>query len=295
MLVSPQHLQAEDCITSGAPTPTGRRLPFSWAWPRSDRSSRGREQVKLSSSWRVARRLHLSFDGGDPSARRRGRSRAFPRPPRRRSTSTWPRSRADGVPSLITDSAFHPDGGRSAQRAHALQTDVRSVTDLSGTAEIWRPPSPIVTWCCCSERARTTSHIKVAEIVRETTGRLVVNETYIPPVSAHRGLAVIMESGAVRWDSWRPSNVSLRRSPPARSATVEFNAREHHPLLQLNTCNSAVPVLTDSRARRSERQGVYLYLVEWAGNWPPRRRPRDPHVRFRLHRPAQTSRKCSRR
>src|SRR5256885_4449233 len=120
----------------------------------------------------------------------------------------------------------------------------------------------------CGDEPRTDSDtIKVAEIVRETIGRLVVNDTYIPPVLRIEASPFIMESvrrtlGLMAAKQRQLSDDRRQRDP----STVEFNARDITRFLQLNVCNSAVPVLTElARAGDLSAKALYLYLVGWAG------------------------------
>jgi type VI secretion system protein ImpJ len=274
MLVSPQHLQQMDLYHERLlDARLGAALPFSWGVAQIgiDPGALGAEQVKLSSFVGVLPDgLHLSFDGGDPECpQARPIQGHFPPTQAALDVYLGAVKERDGVPSLITDAAFIPSGGDPRSVRTRFKSTVRNVTDLSGTAEDLAVPFAHRNLVLLfGDEPRTDfDTIKVAEIVRETTGRLVVNDTYIPPVLRIEASPFIMESvrrtlGLMATKQRQLSDDRRQRDP----ATVEFNARDITRFLQLNTCNSAVPVLTElARAGDLSAKALYLYLVEWAG------------------------------
>jgi type VI secretion system protein ImpJ len=109
--------------------------------------------------------------------------------------------------------------------------------------------------------------IKIAEIVRETSGRLVVNDAYIPPVVQVAASPFIMESlrrllGLMSAKQRQLADERRQRGPSA----VEFNASDITRFLQLHTLNTAVPVLTElGRGGDMGAKTLYFFLVQIAG------------------------------
>jgi type VI secretion system protein ImpJ len=274
MLVSPQHLQQMDLYHERLlDARLGAALPHAWGVYQAgiDPGALGAEQVKLASFVGILPDgLHLSFAGGDPECpQARPIQGHFPPTQPALDVYIGAVKEREGVPSLISDSALIPSGGDPRSVRTRFKSAVRSVTDLSGTAEDLAVPfaERNVVILFGDEPRTDFDTIKVAEIVRESTGRLVVNDTYIPPVLRIEASPFIMESvrrtlGLIAAKQRQLSDERRQRDP----ATVEFNARDITRFLQLNVCNSAVPVLTElARSGDLGAKALYLYLVQWAG------------------------------
>ena len=87
--------------------------------------------------------------------------------------------------------------------------------------------------------------IKIAEIVRDSTGALLVNEAYIPPALRIDASSFIM--GGVRrllalMVAKQRQLAGDRRQRDG--ASIEFNAADVTRFLQLSTVNTAIPILT---------------------------------------------------
>jgi type VI secretion system protein ImpJ len=274
LLVSPQHLQQTDLYHERLlDARLAAALPFSWGVTQVgiDPGALGAEMVKLSSFvGALPDGLFLSFDGGDPECpQARPIQGHFPPTQPALEVYVGAVKEREGVPSVMGEGAAIPNGGDPRSVRTRFRSFSRQITDLSGTAEdLVIPFAERNVVLLFGDEARTDfDTVKVAEIVRDTAGRLVVNDTYIPPVLRIEASPFIMESvrrtlGLMAAKQRQLSEERRQRDP----ATVEFNMRDITRFLQLNTVNSAVGVLTElARGGDISAKQLYLYLVEWTG------------------------------
>jgi type VI secretion system protein ImpJ len=150
-----------------------------------------------------------------------------------------------------------------------FRSSIRQVADSSGGAEdlTMSYAERNVVLLFGDEPRSDFDTIKIAEIVRETSGRLVVNDTYIPPVVQVEASPFIMESvrrllGLMTAKQRSLADERRQRGPSA----VEFNASDITRFLQLHTLNTAVPVLTElGRGGDMTAKSLYFFLVQIAG------------------------------
>jgi type VI secretion system protein ImpJ len=271
MLVSPQHLQQADLYHERLLNERLSALvPFAWgvAQLAVDPGALGAEQVKLTSFAGVLPDgLFLAFQGGDPEC-----------PPARPIQGHFPPTQQaldiyigaakerEGVPSLSSDGAVPVDPRTVRTR---FRSSTRNVSDLTGGAEdmTMSYAERNVVLLFGDEARSDFDTIKIAEIVRETSGRLVVNDAYIPPVLQVEASPFIMESlrrllGLMSAKQRQLADERRQRGPSA----VEFNASDITRFLQLHTLNTAVPVLTElGRGGDMTAKSLYFFLVQIAG------------------------------
>jgi type VI secretion system protein ImpJ len=273
MLVSPQHLQQADLYHERLLNERLAALgPFPWgvASVAIDPGGLGTEQVKVTQFVGVLPDgLFLGFDGGDPEC-----------PPARPIQGHFPPTQPaldvyigvakerDGVPSLAADgtAAISADPRTVRTRFRAA---TRQVADATGGAEdlTMSYAERNVVLLFGDEPRTDFDTIKIAEIVRETSGRLVVNDAYIPPVVQVEASPFIMESvrrllGLMTAKQRQLADERRQRGPSA----VEFNAADITRFLQLHTLNTAIPVLTElGRGGDMSAKSLYLFLVQVGG------------------------------
>jgi type VI secretion system protein ImpJ len=272
MLVSPQHLQQADLYHERLlDERLGALMPFAWGVSRVaiDPGALGAEQVRLASFVGVLPDgLYLAFEGGDAEC-----------PPARPIQGHFPPTQQaldiyigvakerDGVPSLTSDGAAISADPRTVRTRFRSAT--RQVSDATGMAEDMQMSyaERNVVLMFGDEPRTDFDSIKIAEIVRETSGRLVVNDAYIPPVLQVEASPFIMESlrrllGLMTAKQRQLADERRQRGP----AAVEFNAADITRFLQLHTLNTAVPVLTElGRGGDMGAKTLYFFLVQIAG------------------------------
>jgi type VI secretion system protein ImpJ len=274
MLISPQHLQQSDLYHERLlDARLAAMAPFAWGVAQVvlDPGALGAEQVKLTSFLGVLPDgLFLGFDGGDaecpPARPLQGHF-----PPTQQALDVYlgaPKER-DGVPSLAADGVQSVASSDPRSVRTRFRSSSRQVADLTGGGEdlplSFAERNVVILF---GDEPRTDfDTLKVAEIVRDSAGRLVPNDAYIPPVLRIEASVFIMESirrllGLMTAKQRQLADERRQRDP----ATVEFNASDITRFLQLNTLNSAIPVLTElSRAGDLGPKALYLFLVQVAG------------------------------
>jgi len=273
MLVSPQHLQQADLYHERLLDERLTALvPFAWGVSRVaiDPGALGAEQVRLATFVGVLPDgLYLAFEGGDaecPPARPiQGH---FPPTQQALDVYIGVAKEREGVPSLAADGAAAASADPRTVRTR-FRSAIRQVADASGTAEDLQMSyaERNVVLMFGDEPRTDFDSIKIAEIVRETSGRLVVNDAYIPPVLQVEASPFIMESlrrllGLMTAKQRALADERRQRGPSA----VEFNASDITRFLQLHTLNTAVPVLTElGRGGDMGAKSLYFFLVQIAG------------------------------
>jgi type VI secretion system protein ImpJ len=271
MLVSPQHLQQSDLYHERLlDERLAAAFPYAWGVAKVavDPGALGAEQVRLATFVGVLPDgLYLAFEGGDaecPPARPiQGH---FPPTQQALDVYLGVAKEREGVPSLGDGTAVSADPRTVRTR---YRTATRQVSDATGMAEDMQMSyaERNVVLLFGDEPRTDFDTIKIAEIVRETSGRLVVNDAYIPPVLQVEASPFIMESvrrtlGLMTAKQRQLADERRQRGPSA----VEFNAADITRFLQLHTLNTAVPVLTElGRGGDMSAKSLYLFLVQVAG------------------------------
>jgi type VI secretion system protein ImpJ len=219
--------------------------------------------------------LYVGFESGDPEcppARPVGAHFAPTQP----SCDVYlglPKER-EGVPSVVAEqligSAASSAKPASTQSARARFRSVsRNMADMTGTAADlsigFAHRNTVVLFG--DESREDFDAIKIAEIVRDGRGALLVNETYIPPTMRIDTAPFLM--GGVRRLLSLMVTKQRQLSGDRRQrdgASIEFNAGDITRFLQLSTVNAAIPLLTyaTSNGEISPNQ-LYLLLVQVAG------------------------------
>jgi type VI secretion system protein ImpJ len=273
MLVSPQHLQQADLYHEQL---LDERLtvmvPFAWGVSKVaiDPGALGAEQVRMATFVGVLPDgLYLAFEGGDPECPpARPIQGHFPPTQQALDVYVGVAKEREGVPSLASDAAAAVSADPRTVRTR-FRSATRQVADATGTAEDLQMSyaERNVVLLFGDEPRTDFDTIKIAEIVRETSGRLVVNDAYIPPVLQVEASSFIMESvrrllGLMTAKQRALADERRQRGPSA----VEFNASDITRFLQLHTLNTAVPVLTElGRGGDMSAKSLYLFLVQIAG------------------------------
>ena len=175
----------------------------------------------------------------------------------------------EGVPSISPEQA-NPAAAASTKAARArFRAMSRSVSDLTGNAGdlsmAFAHRNTVVLFG--DESREDFDAIKIAEIVRDSRGALLVNETYIPPAMRIDTAPFLM--GGVRrllalMVTKQRQLAGDRRQRDGSS--IEFNAGDISRFLQLSTINTAIPTLTyaSTNGEISPNQ-LYLLLAQVAG------------------------------
>jgi type VI secretion system protein ImpJ len=161
------------------------------------------------------------------------------------------------------ESADDPSGARRFTRA------VHDVSDLNtGTSAQpveWAKPNLRIFFG--NERQDGFSSIRVAELVRDQTGRAIVRDNYVPPVM-HLPVAPFLSAGLQRvlaGVTARQRQLSAERRQ-RQAGTIEFHASDARKFWLLHTLNSSIPHLHHLvDTKRVHPEEAYLLLVSLAG------------------------------
>jgi type VI secretion system protein ImpJ len=192
-------------------------------------------------------------------------------PPTRHALEVYlaaPRER-EGTPSVVAPGSASGAQAAAARARARYAAATRPVPDLLGQGE----DLPMafaqrnLVWILGDDPRDDYDAIKVAEIVRDGAGRLVLNEAYVPPILRADASAFVM--GGVR--RLLALMVAKRRSladerKQRDPAAVEYGANDVTRFLQLDALNRAIPVLTElARSGEQSPFDLYLFLVQIAG------------------------------
>ncbi len=268
MLVSPQHFQQQDLYHEALLDERIAALtPYRWgvASVEVDQGALGADQFKFTRFVGILPDgLFAAFEGGDPECPK-ARPIGAHFPPTQAACDVYlclPKERA-GIPSVYApQDTSGTDGSTIAARAR-FRASARKVADLTGNAQdltiAFAHRNTVVLF---GDEARDDfDSIKIAEIVRDGSGALLVNEAFIPPALRIDASAFIM--GGVRrllalMVAKQRQLAGDRRQRDG--ASIEFNAADVTRFLQLSTVNSAIPVLTYA-ASNGEISPTHLYLL----------------------------------
>jgi type VI secretion system protein ImpJ len=276
MLVSPQHLQQSDLYHERLLNlRLAAALPQFW----------GVQLVQIDSGALGADQLVISrFSGimpdGSPLDFSTGETEAPPTrpigtyfPPTQPSLEVFlaiPKER-EGVPSIT---APLPDAVKPDPKSRSFQTRYKSstqkVVDMLGNAadlemDFAQRNSSILFG---TEDRDDYDSIKVAEIVRDRGGVLVINDAYIPPVLTISASSFL--SGGVQrllgLMIAKQRQLSSERQQ-RDSASVDFSPNDVTRYLQLSALNTTIPYLLHaSQSGDIGPRELYLYLIQAAGH-----------------------------
>lgn len=282
MLVAPQHLQQQDLYHERLLDERIAALaPYRWGVVSSevDGGALGGGQVRLTKFVGILPDgSYVAFETGDAEC-----------PPARPIDTHFPPTHPfcevylglpkerEGVPSIATDqmgaataantsAASLSSTKASRARFHSVSRNVsdltRNVADLSMT---FAQRNTAILFG--DEPRDDFDAIKVAELVRDGRGALLVNETYIPPTMRIDSAPFLMSGVRRLLGLMMTKQRALAGDRRQREgARIEFNAADITRFVQLSTINSAIPILTyaTSNGEITPSQ-LYLVLVQVAG------------------------------
>jgi type VI secretion system protein ImpJ len=250
MLVSPQHLQQADLYHERMlDCRLGAITPLSWGITsvQIDAGALAAEQLVVSRfSGILPDGLPLDFKAGDSEA---------------------PAARAIGAnfpPALE---------GKSPAAKGAIRTRFRSasqkIVDMTGEAAdlAMAFAQRNLTILFGNEDRDDYESIKIAEIVRDPGGALLVSEAYIPSVLTISASPFLM-SGVQRLLALMVAKQRQLSAERAQrdSASIEFGANDVTRYLQLSALNATIPFLVHAgRNGELSPRELYLFLIQCAG------------------------------
>jgi type VI secretion system protein ImpJ len=169
----------------------------------------------------------------------------------------------EGDASPILSRPHEPQSGRRYVQA------TKSVPDLNsgGSVEELEWARPNVRLFIGSERRDGYSVVRVAELIRQATGRAIVRDNHVPPV-LHLEASPFLQAGLNRVltvATSRQKDLAAERGQ--RSAgNVEFHASAAQTFWLLHTLNGAIPVLSHLLdTPRAHPEEAYLMLASLIG------------------------------
>jgi type VI secretion system protein ImpJ len=274
MLVSPQHLQQADLYHERMlDSRLGATVPLSWGITavEIDGGALAADQLVLSRfSGVLPDGLPLEFKAGDPEAPA-ARPIGANFPPALPALEVYlgvPKER-EGVPSVAAEMG---DGKVPAGKA-AIRTRFRSasrkIVDMTGQADdlTMAFAQRNLTILFGNEARDDYDAIKVAEVVRDAGGALLVSDAFIPSVLTISASPFLM--GAVQ--RLLALMVAKQRQLSAEraqrdSASIEFGANDVTRYLQLSALNATIPFLVHAgRNGEISPRELYLFLIQSAG------------------------------
>jgi len=275
MLVSPQHLQQSDlyhervldCRLAAA-------TPLSWGITavQVDSGALAADQLVVSRFAGVLPDgLPLDFKAGDPEAPA-ARPIGGNFPPALPALEVFlavPKER-EGVPSVageVPAEAKAPTG-KAAIRTR-FRSASRKIVDMTGEAAdlAMAFAQRNLTVLFGNESLDDYDSVKIAEIVRDPGGALLVSEAYIPPVLTIAASPFLM--GAVQrllaLMAAKQRQLSAERAQ-RDAASIEFGANDVTRYLQLSALNATIPFLFHAgRNGEVSPRELYLFLIQCAG------------------------------
>jgi len=275
MLVSPQHMQQADLYHErvldcrlAASTPLGWGITAVQV----DSGALAADQLVLSRFAGVLPDgLPLDFKSGDPEAPA-ARPIGANFPPALAALEVFlavPKER-EGVPSVAGEVAAEAKSpaGKAAIRTR-FRSASRKIVDMTGEAAdlTMAFAQRNLTVLFGNESLDDYDSIKIAEIVRDAGGALLVSDAFIPPVLSIAASPFLM--GAVQrllaLMAAKQRQLSAERAQ-RDSASIEFGANDVTRYLQLSALNATIPFLFHAgRAGEVSPRELYLFLVQSAG------------------------------
>ena len=276
MLVSPQHLQQADLYHERLlDSRLSAATPLAWGITgvEIDAGALAADQLVVSRfACVLPDGLPLDFKAGDPEAPA-ARPIGANFPPQLPALEVYlavPKER-EGVPSVAAEMA--PDDARKPTGKAAIRTRFRSasqkIVDMTGEAAdlVMAFAQRNLTILFGNEARDDYDAIKIAEIVRDPGGALLVSEAYIPSVLTISASPFLM--GAVQ--RLLALMVAKQRQLAAEraqrdSASIEFGANVVTRYLQLSALNATIPFLVHAgRNGELSPRELYLFLIQCAG------------------------------
>ena len=270
MLMSPHHLQQQDLYHERLLFAKLEALsPYSW----------GVVSMELDpgalggprSAWRRSRGvlsdgLPVSFELGDgerPALRPVGDHYPAGQPHPLEVFLAIPRER-EGAPSF----ADQASSGRSAQsRFSPANRKVPDLVDVANQAEVTFGRKNL-SFLFGDEPREDFATVKLAEIVRDGNGALILSPTFVPPCLRISASTFIMDGlrrllGLILGKQRDLADRRRQRD----AATLEFDAQDVTLFLQLNALNGLIPVVKHISATGDiTPYNLYLILSQAAGN-----------------------------
>jgi type VI secretion system protein ImpJ len=274
MLVSPQHMQQADLYHERVlDCRLGAATPLSWGITavQVDAGALAADQVVVTRFAGVLPDgLPLDFKAGDseaPAARPIG-ANFPPALPALEVYLAVPKER-EGVPSVAAEAT----DGKAAVGKGAIRTRFRSnsrkIVDMTGEAAdlAMAFAQRNLTVLFGNESLDDYDAIKIAEIVRDAGGALLVSDAYIPPVLTIAASPFLM--GAVQrllaLMAAKQRQLAAERAQ-RDSASIEFGANDVTRYLQLSALNATIPYLFHAgRNGEVSPRELYLFLIQSAG------------------------------
>jgi type VI secretion system protein ImpJ len=275
MLVSPQHMQQADLyherVLDCRLTAT-TALGWGITAVQVDSGALAADQLVLSRFAGVLPDgLPLDFKSGDPEAPA-ARPIGANFPPALPALEVFlavPKER-EGVPSVAGEVAADTKGpaGKTAIRTR-FRSSSRKIVDMTGEAAdlTMAFAQRNLTVLFGNESRDDYDSIKIAEVVRDPGGALMVSEAYIPPVLTIAASPFL--TGAVQrllaLMGAKQRQLAAERAQ-RDSASIEFGANDVTRYLQLSALNATLPFLFHA-ARNGDvsPRELYLFLIQSAG------------------------------
>lgn len=276
MLVSPQHLQQADLYHERLlDSRMAASTPLSWGITavQVDAGALASDQLVVGRfAGILPDGLPLDFKAGDPEAPA-ARPIGANFPPQLPALEVYlavPKER-EGVPSVAAEMAA--EDAKAAGRKAAIRTRYRSasqkIVDMTGEAAdlTMAFAQRNITVLFGNEARDDYDSIKIAEIVRDAGGALMVNDAFIPSVLTISASPFLM--GAVQ--RLLALMVAKQRQLAGEraqrdSASIEFGANDVTRYLQLSALNATIPFLVHAgRAGELSPRELFLFLIQSAG------------------------------
>jgi type VI secretion system protein ImpJ len=275
MLVSPQHLQQADLYHERLlDCRLAATTPLSWGITavEIDAGALAADQLVVRRfAGTLSDGLPLDFKAGDPEApAARPIGASFPpQLPALEVFLAVPKER-EGVPSVAAEMG---DGKAPVGKA-AIRTRFRSISqkivDMTGEAADLSMAfaQRNLTILFGNEARDDYESIKVAEIVRDAGGALLVSDAFIPSVLTISASPFLM-SGVQRLLALMVAKQRQLSAERAQrdSASVDFSANDVTRYLQLSALNATIPYLVHAgRNGELSPRELYLFLIQSAGS-----------------------------
>jgi type VI secretion system protein ImpJ len=169
----------------------------------------------------------------------------------------------EGDASPILSRPHEPQSGRRFVQA------AKSVPDLNsgGSVEEVEWARPNVRLFIGNERRDGYSVVRVAELLRQATGRAIVRDNHVPPV-LHLGASAFLQAGLNRVltvATSRQKDLAAERGQRS-PGNVEFHATAAQTFWLLHTLNGVIPVLSHLlETPRAHPEEAYLVLASLIG------------------------------
>jgi type VI secretion system protein ImpJ len=169
----------------------------------------------------------------------------------------------EGDASPILSRPHEPQSGRRYVQATRTVPDINS----GGSTEEIEWARPNVRLFIGNERRDGYSVVRVAELIRQATGRAIVRDNHVPPV-LHLEASSFLHSGLNRVltvATSRQKDLAAERGQRA-PGNVEFHASTAQTFWLLHTLNGAIPVLSHLiDTPRAHPEEAYVALASLIG------------------------------